>query len=105
MKPNQLQLLFDTFDSVRHQNGQEYWFARELYERLGYSSWDTFKPTLERAKDSVKTQKIPVENHFQDVTKMVEIGSGASRETKDIRLTRYAAYMIALNGDPRKPEI
>lgn len=105
MPQTQLQLLYDAFDGIRHENGQDYWLARELFERLGYTTWDSFQPAIERAKESCRTQKIPLENHFQDLTKMVTIGSGATRETKDIRLSRYACYMITLNGDPKKPKI
>ena len=105
MEQLQLQILYKTLDEIRHENGQEYWFASELYKILGYSSWANFQPAVERAKESCRTQKLSIEDHFMDVRKMVTIGSGAEREVSDIKLTRYACYIIALNGDPRKEQI
>lgn len=101
----QLKLLAKTLDDIRHQNGNEYWYARDLWELLGYARWSNFLPAIERAKDSCRTSGFVVEDHFLGVRKMVDLGSGSQREIDDYKLTRYACYLIAQNGDPRIPEI
>lgn len=101
----QLKLLAQTLDDIRHQNGNEYWYARDLWELLGYARWSNFLPAIERAKDSCRTSGFVVEDHFLGVRKMVDLGSGSQREIDDYKLTRYACYLIAQNGDPRIPEI
>jgi DNA-damage-inducible protein D len=83
----------------------EYWFARDLQAPLGYTKWERFAGVIAKAKESCKNAGIPVENHFADVSKKVEIGSGAERSIDDVMLTRYACYLIAQNGDPRKEPI
>ena len=100
------------FDKIAHfinsddDNEQiEVWFARELQILLGYARWENFIIAVQRAIDSCKTQSINVDDHFREVTKMVGLGSGAVREVVDIMLTRYACYLIAQNGDPKKEEI
>lgn len=96
-----------TFDSIRQQDeaGQEYWLARTLAKVLDYSEYRHFLPVLERAKEACSNSGQSVENHFEDVLAMVEIGSGAKRELPDVRLSRYACYLVVQNGDPAKPVI
>jgi DNA-damage-inducible protein D len=87
------------------QDGVDYWLARELQELLGYADWRNFLNAVDKAKESCQTTGEAVSDHFVDVTKMVKIGSGAERKQEDIMLTRYACYLIAQNGDPKKGQI
>ena len=96
------------FDDIMHttEDGTvEFWYARELMGCLGYTTWRRFKDAINRAMESCKGAEIEVSDHFADAVKMVEIGSNAVRDVDDIMLTRYACYLIAQNGDPRKEEI
>ena len=92
-------------ESAYEQDEVEYWLARELQMLLGYSDWRNFINAVEKARESCKTIGEAVLDHFVDVTKMVKIGSGAERKQDDIMLTRYACYLIAQNGDPKKEQI
>jgi DNA-damage-inducible protein D len=92
-------------ECVYEKDGIEFWFARDLQELLGYSKWENFSKVIEKARESCKNANQNVLDHFPDVRKMVKIGSESEREIEDIMLTRYACYLIAQNGDPRKQEI
>ena len=101
-----------TFDEIVHfikgEDGKEQvevWFARELQGVLGYARWENFLTAIGRAVESCKTQKINVDDHFREVTKMIGLAKGATRDVVDFMLTRYACYLIAQNGDPKKEEV
>ena len=95
------------FESIKHidENGVEFWYARELMIVLEYKQWRRFEQVIERAKEACKNSNISIDDHFADVGKMVDIGSGAEREVDDVMLSRYACYLIVMNGDPRKEVI
>ncbi len=93
-----------SFEDIKRieENGIEYWYARELQIVLNYKEWRKFENVINKAKESCKNSDFSVFDHFVDVDKMVQIGSGAERKQKDYKLTRYACYLIAQNGDTRK---
>ncbi len=99
--------LHKTFEDYMHtdENGVEFWYARELQELLEYAEWRNFEKAMQRAQEACKNSNQQIVDHFVDVNKMVQIGSGTEREQKDYKLTRYACYLIAQNGDPRKQVI
>jgi DNA-damage-inducible protein D len=108
-KPSsELSLLGDaSFEKLKQTNehGAEYWSARDLQTLLGYSQWRRFEQAIERAQESCSQSGNEPENHFAGAGKMVGLGSGSQRKVPDFHLSRFACYLIAQNGDPRKPEI
>ena len=106
MKKENILNLFERFEEASGTiEGVECWSARDMQSLLGYSKWENFLKVIDKAKDACTTAGEEVNNHFPDVRKMVEIGSGTERSVEDIALTRYACYLVAQNGDPRKEEI
>lgn len=95
------------FETIKHINecGEEFWYARELQQALEYAKWDNFKKVLEKAKIACENSDNVVTDHFAEVGKMVDIGSGAERKLEDYELSRYACYLIVQNGDARKEVI
>lgn len=96
---------FDELSQRLPDDGIEFWFARDLMEPLGYARWENFNTAIQRAILSCKSTGYSEGDHFRGVTKMVKLGSGAERSVEDFMLTRYACYLIAQNGDPRKQAI
>lgn len=93
-----------TFESIKHINedGQEYWLARELQHVLEYAQWRNFAEAIERAKLACKNSGFDIEDHFADVSKTIDMPKGAHKDIPDCMLSRYACYLIVMNGDPRK---
>ena len=108
MDHNTITKLTTSFDALVRQvpnESTEFWYAREIMPALGYDRWENFSKVIHKASLSCEGADGVVANHFRGVTKMVQIGSGAERPVDDIMLTRYACYLIAQNGDPRKETI
>lgn len=97
----------NTFENIKKQDdlGNEYWLARPLAKVLDYSEYRHFLPVLERARDACRNSNQYLDDHFEDVLVMVDIGSGAQRQLADVRLSRYACYLVVQNGDSSKPVI
>lgn len=106
MKAEITQKLYGQFEQIARSGEEvEFWLARDLQPLLGYARWENFVNVVEKAKLACRNSGRPIPDHFRDVTKMVDVGSGAQRAVPDIALTRYACYLVAQNGDPGKDPI
>lgn len=96
-----------TFEALKQEdeNGCEFWSARKLAKVLEYSEYRHFLPVIEKAKEACRNSSHSIEDHFEDILEMVDIGSGGRRQIADVRLSRYACYLVVQNGDPAKPVI
>lgn len=108
MELNEISGVQGQLDAVRKEipgDEAEFWLARDLQEVLGYARWDGFTPVIARAVESCRQVGISVDDHFRQATRMVALGSGSQREVDDLMLTRFACYLIAQNGDPKKKSV
>ena len=107
MDSKRVEQIKEQFDVVLRTTEEniEFWYARDLMKLLGYNRWENFEKAIKRAMESCQTGNVEVSDHFREVTKMVQLGSGSKRNVKDYMLTRYACYLIAMNGDTSKEEI
>ncbi len=107
MKAAVIRTLTSSFEGHAQQaeDGVEFWLARDLQHLLGYAEWRNFQAVLSKARTACEVSGHAVSDHFVDVNKMVDLGSGSRREVDDLMLTRYACYLVAQNGDPKKDEI
>lgn len=107
MDRNDIEQHANTLDSIMHtdDNEVEFWYARDLMEQMRYTEWRNFSKVIEKARVSCSNAGQPIDAHFRDTKRDVELGSGAIRSIDDVKLTRYACYLTAQNGDPRKEEV
>ncbi len=103
MKKDVIAKLSKSFEDFAHMEERiEYWMARDLQQLLEYKDWDNFLNVLEKAKQACQNSHLVVNDHFRDVTEMINVGKGAQRSISNVKLTRYACYLTAQNGDPRR---
>src|SRR3989344_5470003 len=106
MKKKIINALRNSFEDYAHQEeGVEFWFARDLQILLGYAKWENFHLVIEKAKEACQNSQQIIPDHFPEVRKTIAMPKGAVKEIEDYKLTRYACYLIAQNGDPRKEQI